>query len=96
MRKKLPTTALLLGLSGLIPQMAACYLAFSTREPGLALLAGLFYAALILSFLGGLWWGVAAAGNDRAPWLYLVGVCPSLVASQRCWLGRWHIARGHT
>lgn len=80
MRKTLPPTAFVLGLSGLIPQVIACYLVFSGVEPKLGYLGGLLYAALILSFLGGLWWGVAGARDDAPAWLYIVGVCPSLVA----------------
>lgn len=46
-----------------------------------ALALGWLYAALIFSFLGGLWWGLAAAARTRAPsWLYGVSVLPSLVA----------------
>lgn len=46
-----------------------------------ALAFGWGYAALIFSFLGGLWWGLAAAASDRAPaWLWLVSVLPSLAA----------------
>ena len=46
----------------------------------MALSAGYFYAALIFSFLGGLWWGMAVA-NPRAPkWLYAAAVVPSLLA----------------
>jgi hypothetical protein len=46
-----------------------------------ALRVGHAYAALILSFLGGLWWGLAAAASDRAPrWLWGAAVVPSLWA----------------
>ena len=39
------------------------------------------YAALILSFLGGLWWGLAARSPDGPPdWVWLAAVTPSLVA----------------
>ncbi|KQM96966.1 hypothetical protein ASG37_08825 [Sphingomonas sp. Leaf407] len=49
---------------------------------GLLLTLSLLYAALILSFLGGMWWGAAAArvtGAGLALWL-AVAVVPSLVA----------------
>ena len=40
------------------------------------------YAALIFSFLGALWWGLAAAHSDSAPlWVWPVGVLPSLASS---------------
>jgi hypothetical protein len=43
------------------------------------------YAALIFSFLGALWWGLAAARSDCAPlWVWPVGVLPSL-ASLMAW-----------
>ena len=46
-----------------------------------ALALGWLYAALIFSFLGGLWWGLAAAAGPRAPgWLYCISVLPSLLA----------------
>ncbi|WP_237392513.1 DUF3429 domain-containing protein [Aurantiacibacter rhizosphaerae] len=49
-----------------------------------ALAIGWGYAALILSFLGGLRWGLAAAAPDRgrrAPnWLWVASVAPSLLA----------------
>lgn len=46
-----------------------------------ALALGWLYAALIFSFLGGLWWGLAAAAGPRAPvWLYTASVLPSIVA----------------
>ena len=39
------------------------------------------YAALIFSFLGALWWGLAAAQVTRAPaWIWSAGVLPSLVS----------------
>jgi hypothetical protein len=43
------------------------------------------YGALILSFLGALWWGLAAAQPDIAPkWIWPVGVLPCLVALATC------------
>ena len=39
------------------------------------------YAALIFSFLGALWWGLAAAQVIRArAWIWWAGVFPSLVS----------------
>lgn len=80
MDSKLPRAAFLLGLSGLLPQVALLVLTFSPTESLIGLTGGVLYAALILSFLGGLWWGIAAA-NPAAPlWLYAVAVVPSLFA----------------
>lgn len=42
------------------------------------------YAALIFSFLGALWWGLAAAHRPSAPvWVWPGGVLPSLGAVER-------------
>lgn len=42
------------------------------------------YAALIFSFLGGMWWGMAAASPDEArrtpTWIWMAAVMPSLIA----------------
>jgi Protein of unknown function (DUF3429) len=72
-----------LGLAGLLPMAALLGLVLGGgvqwRFGALAL--GWFYAALIFSFLGGLWWGLAAAQPGRAPaWLWLVSIVPSLAA----------------
>lgn len=40
------------------------------------------YGAAVLAFLGGMHWGIAAAGDD-APhegWRYIYGICPPLLA----------------
>lgn len=75
-----------LGLAGLLPQLA-CLLALWFGPPDwryVALAAAWGYAALIFSFLGGLWWGIAAArSGDSAEahaWLWVAAVVPSLVA----------------
>jgi hypothetical protein len=38
------------------------------------------YAALIFSFLGGLWWGLAATSSRAPSWLWIAAVLPSLIA----------------
>lgn len=43
-----------------------------------ALSAGCCYAALILSFLGGLWWMAALVGDQKQAGAYIVAVLPSL------------------
>jgi hypothetical protein len=53
------------------------------REAALAI--AFAYAALILSFLGGMWWGIAAAApaaqrRKALGWLWIAAVLPSLVA----------------
>lgn len=72
-----------LGFAGLLPMAGLLALVFgggdAMRFGALAL--GWLYAALIFSFLGGLWWGLAAATGPRAPvWLYTASVLPSLLA----------------
>jgi hypothetical protein len=72
-----------LGYAGLLPQ-AAALLALVSGDPErhfLALALGYAYAALILSFLGGLWWGLAAAARAPVPrWIWIAAVAPSLIA----------------
>ena len=81
--KTLPQTARWLGLAGLAPQvlLAAALLAdperFGPTPAGVALV----YAGLILSFVGGAWWGLASrstAAVHGAVWV--AAVTPSLIA----------------
>lgn len=71
-----------LGALGLLPQGAAALLA--ALDPPLLRAAGVMlasgYAALILSFLGGMWWGLAAAAPASPRWTWLAAVAPSLWA----------------
>lgn len=75
-----------LGLAGLLPQFACVAALWLGPEEWryAALAIGYGYAALIFSFLGGLWWGIAAGASARgagAPqWLWFAAVAPSLVA----------------
>ncbi|WP_010219077.1 DUF3429 domain-containing protein [Sphingomonas sp. PAMC 26621] len=71
-----------LGLAGLLPQLAAVALVFGGDEAVhfSAIALGYAYAALILSFLGGLWWGIAAAATRPPHWLWVASVVPSLIA----------------
>lgn len=71
-----------LGLAGLAPQAAVVAVVLS-GDIGLrftALALGYAYAALILSFLGGLWWGLAAFAKRPPEWVWVAAVTPSLVA----------------
>ena len=76
----LPRIALVFGVAGLAPQVWALWSTFSEANRYIGLAAGYFYAALIFSFLGGLWWGVAASRRDAPEWLYIAAVVPSLIA----------------
>jgi hypothetical protein len=77
-----PAAAKWLGLSGLLP-FAGLSLALPLLSPdqrSLALTALLAYGAVILSFLGGIHWGLAIRQDD-ALWHRLgLSVVPSLVA----------------
>lgn len=82
-RQRPPATALWLGFAGLLPQLwVLILLLFGNPEARFtALSLGYAYAALILSFLGGAWWGLAAqARNAVATWVWVAAVAPSLVA----------------
>jgi hypothetical protein len=80
MEHKLPRVAFLLGLSGLIPQMLAAAITLHPPHAAFGQFAAFLYAALIFSFLGGLWWGIAAVNAAAPRWLYGVAVMPSLIA----------------
>lgn len=77
----------MLGLAGLIPQVCAVLALLgddpATRFPALALAYA--YAALILSFLGGLWWGIAAKSDAPPTWIWGAAVAPSLIALASAW-----------
>lgn len=82
-----PRLPRLLGLAGLLPQIAALFVILE-RNPDwrfAALALAYAYAALILSFLGGLWWGLAARAERAPAWLWIAAVVPSLVALASAW-----------
>lgn len=79
----LPGPAFLLGYAGLLPAFASLAVALAGppewRE--LATQAGALYAGLILSFLGGAWWGLSTRAEAEKAWpFYLMSVLPSLAA----------------
>ena len=71
-------TARLLGGAGLLPQLGAVLLQARYHGDAGAILA-FGYASLILSFLGGMWWGFAMHRTERQRVLAAVAVIPSLV-----------------
>lgn len=76
-----PPLARLLGYAGLLPQIAAVgALALGAQGRFTIGVLGFAYAALILSFLGGAWWGLAARAPDPPRWTWIAAVSPSLVA----------------
>ena len=79
-----PRTARLLGLAGLLPFAGFALTAIGSgsdlSRATQPVLIG--YGAVILSFMGGCRWGLAAAGHedDAKPALYLISVLPALYA----------------
>lgn len=79
----LPPAAFALGFAGLLPQFCPPLVLMSGIDEWrmLALASALLYALLILSFLGGLWWALAARSGGHAPgWVWIAAVVPSLIA----------------
>ena len=79
-----PRVALVLGAGGLLPVVVMLGVLLLARRPeqDVAFRAAGAYGAVILSFLGGAWWGLAAARGhprDLAFWLGLA-VLPALGA----------------
>lgn len=78
---RLPPAAQILGHAGLLPPLlclAAALLVPAWRDAAQGL--GFGYAALIFSFLGGVWWGGAVAARGAPGWLWAAAVLPSLLA----------------
>ncbi len=80
-----PETAIWLGVLGLLPfGGTALAAAFLGNQYGVGAMTALVaYGAVILSFLGGIHWGLAIAsdpGNGTLPRRLVVSVVPSLVA----------------
>lgn len=73
--------ALWLGYGGLVPFVAGAALAWLLAPESRPLVAAALsaYAAVIVSFLGGIHWGIGF--RDGTPRLFLWGVVPSLVAA---------------
>lgn len=74
-------TAFLLGFAGLLPQVAA--VALIVADPSgmydFPVAAAFGYGSLILSFLGGMWWGLAMRREAGQGNLAVLAVLPSLV-----------------
>jgi hypothetical protein len=77
----LAPAARMLGYAGLLP-LVGCVagLVLLPMHRPLLIDAGFGYAALIFSFLGGLWWGQGVARGKASPALFAVAVLPSLIA----------------
>lgn len=77
-----PVVPRTLGLLGLAPQIIAGYVLLENNAElhFAALCLAYAYATLILSFLGGLWWGLAARVPSPPGWIWYAAVTPSLIA----------------
>ncbi|GAA0471637.1 hypothetical protein GCM10009096_10840 [Parasphingorhabdus litoris] len=82
MLNTIPMAPRLLGLAGLLPPffltLASLFGPLEWQWSALAIAYA--YAALIFSFLGGVWWGLAASREDAPGWIYVAAVLPSLIA----------------
>ncbi|OAN60098.1 DUF3429 domain-containing protein [Sphingomonas sp. TDK1] len=77
----LAPAARMLGYAGLLPLIGCAAGLVLLPMHRVALLdAGFGYAALIFSFLGGLWWGQGIARGRGSPALFAIAVLPSLIA----------------
>jgi hypothetical protein len=79
---KAQTMALLLGYLGLVPFVGPALLIWFLDEQTSLLLSTvqIAYAALIISFMGGVQWGYAIRQGDEARfWQFLISVLPTLV-----------------
>ena len=80
MQNGLSFRARVLGLAGLLPQLMCLVAVFDDNARFIALSGAFLYTALILSFLGGFWWGLAAAAPEAPQWIYGAAAVPSLLA----------------
>ena len=75
------SSARIYGLAGLLSQAFAVFIVlFMDNLGGFAVANGFYYAALIFSFLCGVWWGLALDKPARPRWIYGAAVAPSLIA----------------
>ena len=77
-----PALAWRLGHAGLIPFVLGALLVWLVHGEALPFVSQALsvYAGLIVSFLGGLHWGIAMRQAEPAPRLFIWGVVPSLLA----------------
>lgn len=90
--KNLPRAARQLGYAGLLPQIGcAIYVIDGGKWQWTAQAIAFGYAALIFSFLGGLWWGVGIARENAPGWIFGCAVAPSLLAlaAYAPWIMGW-------
>jgi hypothetical protein len=80
--RPLPESALRLANAGLVPFVLGAALVWLVDERAhyYATLALAVFAALVVSFLGGIHWGIGFMHDDPPSMLFAWGVLPSLVA----------------
>lgn len=79
--RTLSDSAKWLGYAGLLPQLFAVLMQLDDGSlRWIAMAGGYGYAALIFSFLGGVWWGLGIASPRAPKWLFAAAVAPSLIA----------------
>ncbi len=84
-----PMPAIVLGALGLLPMVIALFVRLAAGVdpdsplPGKIGGLALTYAAMVLSFLGGIWWGVASAraGEEERSTLLVIAVVPTILAT---------------
>lgn len=80
---RIPAAALIPGLLGLLPfwGLALATPLSTGLDPLLALMALIMYGAIILSFVGALWWGIAIHAGPTAPRsaMFIWSVVPALI-----------------
>lgn len=79
--KALPRAARQLGYAGLLPQLICfAYVVDGGKWQWTAQAIAFGYAALIFSFLGGMWWGIGLIRDEAPAWVFGWAVMPSLLA----------------
>lgn len=95
---RIPPLPRFLGYFGLVPQLVAVMLLLTGPPPGhmAAIAVAVLYPALILSFLGGCWWGMAAGApaaerRNALGWVWVAAVAPTLITLLVTvgWAMRW-------
>jgi hypothetical protein len=91
-----PKAARLLGWGGVLPFVALAFASLAAAPEAAPLLLG--YGAIILGFMGAVWWGVAMAQGGSEPRLYAISVLPALAAFAALLaplrIGLWLLAAG--
>ncbi len=81
--ERMPMAALIPGVLGLIPFWGlALLVAMPLDVPtDLAMFALVTYGAIILTFVGAIWWGLAVHAPEGTPrsWMFIWSVIPSLI-----------------